>query len=199
MTDLKWRLVIGASEVRRLVITEKAPTRAFSWLKAATTAFTAFSVITNLRMELFGALAGGGALEHRQHWQPLPSAQPRHRIQHLCRGLGVLLQGVPVPQTQPEPPTPSPDPAASYADAPSLSSTASSLPSTDSTRFSRPILSPSASSRLASTGRASSHLRGAATPVLCCCPSWDNGIVGWWDGKDVTLLVIKFELDHVRI
>ena len=44
-------------------ITEKAPTRAFSWLKAATTAFTfktilrhyaklvgAFSVITNLRI-----------------------------------------------------------------------------------------------------------------------------------------------------
>ena len=26
--------------IRRLVITEKAPTRAFSWLKAATTAFT---------------------------------------------------------------------------------------------------------------------------------------------------------------
>ena len=28
------------SFIRRLVITEKAPTRAFSWLKAATTAFT---------------------------------------------------------------------------------------------------------------------------------------------------------------
>ena len=26
--------------IRRFVITEKAPTRAFSWLKAATTAFT---------------------------------------------------------------------------------------------------------------------------------------------------------------
>ena len=73
------------------VITEKAPTRAFSWLKAATTAFTfktllrhyakqaltpqslnvklgprhnyhsralvgAFSVITNLRMDIFEAL-----------------------------------------------------------------------------------------------------------------------------------------------
>ena len=28
------------SSIRRLVIMEKAPTRAFSWLKAATTAFT---------------------------------------------------------------------------------------------------------------------------------------------------------------
>ena len=28
------------SSIRRYVITEKAPTRAFSWLKAATTAFT---------------------------------------------------------------------------------------------------------------------------------------------------------------
>ena len=28
------------SSIRRFVITEKAPTRAFSWLKAATTAFT---------------------------------------------------------------------------------------------------------------------------------------------------------------
>ena len=70
------------SSIRRYVITEKAPTRAFSWLKAATTAFTfktllrhyakraltprslnvklglvgAFSVITNLRMEIFQAL-----------------------------------------------------------------------------------------------------------------------------------------------
>ena len=46
------------SFIRRFVITEKAPTRAFSWLKAATTAFTvgAFSVITNLRMQLFEAL-----------------------------------------------------------------------------------------------------------------------------------------------
>ena len=142
----------------------------------------AFSVIVQPvvePMDRFAALAGGGAVEPRQHSHPLPSAQPRHRIQHLCRGLGVLLQSLPVPQTQPEPPTPSPDPAASYADAPSLSSTASSLPSTASTRCSRPTLSPSASSRLASTGRVSSHLRGAATPVLCCCPSWDNGIVGW--------------------
>ena len=35
-------LVTSASKrsMRRFVITEKAPTRAFSWLKAATTAFT---------------------------------------------------------------------------------------------------------------------------------------------------------------
>ena len=35
-------LLTGASKssIRKLVITEKAPTRAFSWLKAATTAFT---------------------------------------------------------------------------------------------------------------------------------------------------------------
>ena len=36
------RVAISASKssIRRFVITEKAPTRAFSWLKAATTAFT---------------------------------------------------------------------------------------------------------------------------------------------------------------
>ena len=40
--DLVSREDISASKssIRRLVITEKAPTRAFSWLKAATTAFT---------------------------------------------------------------------------------------------------------------------------------------------------------------
>ena len=59
------------SSIRRFVITEKAPSRAFSWLKAPSVlnvkavvaAFNqekalvgAFSVITNLRMELFQAL-----------------------------------------------------------------------------------------------------------------------------------------------
>ena len=35
-------IIISASKgsIRRFVITDKAPTRAFSWLKAATTAFT---------------------------------------------------------------------------------------------------------------------------------------------------------------
>ena len=37
-----WSLATSASKrsIRRFKITEKAPTRAFSWLKAATTAFT---------------------------------------------------------------------------------------------------------------------------------------------------------------
>ena len=36
------KIITSASKrsIRRFVITEKAPTRAFSWLKAATTAFT---------------------------------------------------------------------------------------------------------------------------------------------------------------
>ena len=34
------RTSASKSSIRRFVITEKAPTRAFSWLKAATTAFT---------------------------------------------------------------------------------------------------------------------------------------------------------------
>ena len=34
------RFSASTSSIRRFVITEKAPTRAFSWLKAATTAFT---------------------------------------------------------------------------------------------------------------------------------------------------------------
>ena len=56
-SHVQW-LVLQKNSIRRFVITEKAPTRAFSWLRAATTAFTvgAFSVITNLRMELFEAL-----------------------------------------------------------------------------------------------------------------------------------------------
>ena len=33
--------------IRRFVITEKAPTRAFSWLKAATTAFTFKTLLTH--------------------------------------------------------------------------------------------------------------------------------------------------------
>ena len=32
--------IASKRSIRRFVITEKAPTRAFSWLKAATTAFT---------------------------------------------------------------------------------------------------------------------------------------------------------------
>ena len=37
-----WADIISASKssIRRFVITEKAPTRAFSWLKATTSAFT---------------------------------------------------------------------------------------------------------------------------------------------------------------
>ena len=35
-----WELELEMKVIRRFVITEKAPTRAFSWLKAATTAFT---------------------------------------------------------------------------------------------------------------------------------------------------------------
>ena len=35
-----YRLVLQKRSIRRFVITEKAPTKAFSWLKAATTAFT---------------------------------------------------------------------------------------------------------------------------------------------------------------
>ena len=42
-------LVTSASKrsIRRFVITEKAPTRAFSWLKAATTAFTFKTLLTH--------------------------------------------------------------------------------------------------------------------------------------------------------
>ena len=36
------------SSIRRFVITEKAPTRAFSWLKAATTAFTFKTLLRHL-------------------------------------------------------------------------------------------------------------------------------------------------------
>ena len=80
------------SSIRRFVITEKAPTRAFSWLKAATNAFTfktalvgAFSVITNLRMELFEALILPQVFEPVS--RGFPARPRRHR-----RGPGGLLQ-----------------------------------------------------------------------------------------------------------
>ena len=38
--QIQSRVVLQMKAIRRFVITEKAPTRAFSWLKAATTAFT---------------------------------------------------------------------------------------------------------------------------------------------------------------
>ena len=38
--QLPLKVSASKSSIRRLVITENAPTRAFSWLKAATTAFT---------------------------------------------------------------------------------------------------------------------------------------------------------------
>ena len=37
---VQWTVVFQTKAIRRFVITEKAPTRAFPWLKAATTAFT---------------------------------------------------------------------------------------------------------------------------------------------------------------
>ena len=37
---LGWAVEIQTKALRRFIITEKAPTRAFSWLKSATTAFT---------------------------------------------------------------------------------------------------------------------------------------------------------------
>ena len=42
MSEDSMLLVISASisSIRRLIITEKAPTRAFSWLKVLTSAFT---------------------------------------------------------------------------------------------------------------------------------------------------------------
>ena len=39
-TDVELEDSASKSSIRRFVITEKAPTRTFSWLKAATTAFT---------------------------------------------------------------------------------------------------------------------------------------------------------------
>ena len=40
IADFVLSVEIQTKAIRRFVITEKAPTRAFSWLKAATTAFT---------------------------------------------------------------------------------------------------------------------------------------------------------------
>ena len=66
------RASASKSCIRRFVITEKAPTRAFSWLKAVVAAFNqekalvgAFSVITNLRMQF-----GWNFLKHYQPPSP---------------------------------------------------------------------------------------------------------------------------------
>ena len=40
ISDFQWILVLQKRSIRRIVITEKALTRDFSWLKAATTTFT---------------------------------------------------------------------------------------------------------------------------------------------------------------
>ena len=47
--SLDLRTSASKSSIRRFVITEKAPTRAFSWLKAATTAFTFKDTMLNRR------------------------------------------------------------------------------------------------------------------------------------------------------
>ena len=46
--QIKSRVVLQMKAIRRFVITEKAPTRAFSWLKAATTAFTFKTLLMKL-------------------------------------------------------------------------------------------------------------------------------------------------------
>ena len=51
LTETQWCAVCDSASkrsIRSFVITEKAPTRAFSWLKAATTAFT-FKTLLSLR------------------------------------------------------------------------------------------------------------------------------------------------------
>ena len=45
---VEYTLVLQTKAIRRFVITEKAPTRAFSWLKAATTTFTFNSLLPRI-------------------------------------------------------------------------------------------------------------------------------------------------------
>ena len=51
---MMWQRTVDISaskrSIRRFVITEKAPTRTFSWLKAATTAFTFMTLLRHYAM-----------------------------------------------------------------------------------------------------------------------------------------------------
>ena len=47
------RISASKSSIRRFVITEKAPARAFSWLKAATTAFTFKTLLRHYTKQAF--------------------------------------------------------------------------------------------------------------------------------------------------
>ena len=49
-SSLRVQASASKSSIRRFVITEKAPTRAFSWLKAASTAFTFKTLLRHYAM-----------------------------------------------------------------------------------------------------------------------------------------------------
>ena len=76
------------SSIRRFVITEKAPARAFSWLKAATTAFTFKTQAVVEPMDRFAALIFVHSVTNAHHWHNVIL-----EFLHVCtRGLlGFLL------------------------------------------------------------------------------------------------------------
>ena len=76
------------SSIRRFVITEKAPTRAFSWLKAATTAFT-----FKIQLKHYAKWAFG--------WTFLKHSPQPHNFLHISTGAsaGTQAEDTPGPAT----------------------------------------------------------------------------------------------------
>ena len=83
------------SSIRKFVITEKAPTRAFSWLKAATTAFTFETLLSHYAKRTPSDDRVRGVLQPRpgQHTStplaaevtPSHNRQPAARLCHVSR------------------------------------------------------------------------------------------------------------------
>ena len=79
------------SSIRRIVITEKAPTRAFSWLNAATTAFTFKTLLRHYAKRALTPLSLNVKLGPQRNYHKGQAAigrhyanQPARPLWHLC-------------------------------------------------------------------------------------------------------------------
>ena len=80
------------SSIRRFVITEKAPTRAFSWLKAATTAFTFKTLLRHYAKQALTPRSLNMKLGPRRNYHK-GRAAIRHYAKQIARPLWPLRRG----------------------------------------------------------------------------------------------------------
>ena len=86
------------SSIRRFVITEKAPTRAFSWLKAATTAFTFKTLLRHYAKRALTPRSLNVKLGPQRNYHEGRAAirhyanQPARPLLHLRRGPNFMLR-----------------------------------------------------------------------------------------------------------